>query len=254
MAHPAASRTLASGPVWQYNAGGEGERVFGVVTRRMSAPARIRWSVATRSGFLRLRSGQALAPCWTGPISDRADRGSGDIHIEVPRVEACSASRTKSCRTSGRANRRTCSPRTGLFLKNRRHPGAGGGGAREAAASLRGHGADVERGRPCICRGWASGGAGSLPGGRRPCLNLAQVSKSLLRAAMQQRPEGTRMSARAYDELSWGSLLPEAGADDCGPFVILWAGLAGATRSEGTGGIETAQLAEAIQYRPRRQM
>ena len=31
-----------------------------------------------------------------------------------------------------------------------------------------------------------------------PVADLPQVGKSLLRAVMQQRPEGTRMSARAY--------------------------------------------------------
>ena len=79
---------------------------------------------------------------------------------------------------------------------------------------------------------------------------------------MQQRPEGTRMNARAYNGLPRSSLHPEAGADDHGPFVMLRAGPAGATRSDGTGGIETAHpsaslrtgLAEVIQYRPRRQM
>ena len=75
------------------------------------------------------------------------------------------------------------------------------------------------------------------------------AGKSLLRVAMQQ----LHMSARAYNELSPGSLHPEAGPDGCGPFETLRAGLAGATRSDGTGAIETVPLAEAIQYRPARQ-
>jgi hypothetical protein len=55
------------------------------------------------------------------------------------------------------------------------------------------------------------------------------------------------MSARAYDELSWSSPHPQAGEDDRRPFDKLRAGLAGSET------IEPAPLAEAIQYRPRRQ-
>jgi hypothetical protein len=55
------------------------------------------------------------------------------------------------------------------------------------------------------------------------------------------------MSARAYDELPSSSLHPQAGADNRRPFDKLRAGLARSER------IETTHLAEAIQYRPRRQ-
>jgi hypothetical protein len=55
------------------------------------------------------------------------------------------------------------------------------------------------------------------------------------------------MSARAYDELPSSSLHPQTGADDRRPFDKLRAGLAG------SDAIETTHLAEAIQYRPRRQ-
>jgi magnesium chelatase family protein len=62
---------------------------------------------------------------------------------------------------------------------------------------------------------------------------LDDAGRSLLRAAMQQRPEGTRMSARAYHRIL---KLARTIAD-----------LAGSEN------IQTVHLAEAIQYRPRRQ-
>jgi hypothetical protein len=50
-------------------------------------------------------------------------------------------------------------------------------------------------------------------------LLMVGVGKNLLcspsePAAMQQHAEGTRVSARAYDELLWSSPHPETGADD----------------------------------------
>jgi magnesium chelatase family protein len=76
---------------------------------------------------------------------------------------------------------------------------------------------------------------------RKVC-KLDQAGRALIRAAMQQ----LQMSARAFEELSRSSLHPQAGADDRGSFGRLRTGVAGSER------IETAHLAEAIQYRPRR--
>jgi magnesium chelatase family protein len=60
-------------------------------------------------------------------------------------------------------------------------------------------------------------------------LNLAQVGKSLLRAAMQQ----LQASARAHHRIiKLARTIPDP---------------------VGSEGVETAHLAEAIQYRPRRQ-
>ena len=55
----------------------------------------------------------------SGPLLDRID-----IHIEVPRVEYEKLSDERLGEPSN------------LFLKNRRHPRAGGGGAGEATAAL----------------------------------------------------------------------------------------------------------------------
>ena len=70
-----------------------------------------------------------------GPAADRAALRSDNIHMDVPQVEAGSASRTKSCRMSGWARPRTCSGRTGAIqarvdadLKDRMR-GSGNGSA-----------------------------------------------------------------------------------------------------------------------------
>jgi hypothetical protein len=57
------------------------------------------------------------------------------------------------------------------------------------------------------------------------------AGRSLLRAAMQQRPGGTRVSARGYNELSWSSPHLQASADDCGPFEASGQAWRAATRS-----------------------
>ena len=62
---------------------------------------------------------------------------------------------------------------------------------------------------------------------------LDDAERSLLRAAMQQRPGDTRMSARAYRRIL---KLARTIADLAGSETI-----------------QTVHLAEAIQYRPRRQ-
>lgn len=46
---------------------------------------------------------------------------------------------------------------------------------------------------------------------------LDDAGKSLLKAAMQQRPGGTRMSARGLRGFRGNPSHPEAGADDCRP-------------------------------------
>ena len=67
----------------------------------------------------------------------------------------------------------------------------------------------------------------------RDFCRLDDAGKSLLRAAMQQRPEGTRMSARAYHRILKlaRTIADLAGSDE----------------------IQTVHVAEAIQSRPRRQ-
>ncbi|MBU0703822.1 MAG: ATP-binding protein [Chloroflexi bacterium] len=82
----------------------------------------------------------------SGPLLDRADLRSDDIHIDVPRVEADSVGRTKSCPASGWASRRPC------FRKSRHHPGAGRGGPGAPAAALQGYQAVVQCRRPCMAR------------------------------------------------------------------------------------------------------
>jgi len=64
------------------------------------------------------------------------------------------------------------------------------------------------------------------------------AGRSLLRAAMQQRPGGTRMSARAYHRIL---KLARTIAD---PSALLRTGLAGSER------IETVHVAEPIHLRP----
>ena len=139
----------------------------------------------------------------SGPLLDRAGLRSDDIHIDVPRVEAGSASRTKSSRTTAWASPRTCSVRTGTIQ------------ARVEAARERqrrrfeGHSgllANADK-RACVRTQRRQVRAGKV----REYCQLDEAGRSLLRPAVQQ----LHMSARAYDELPWSSLHPQAGADDC---------------------------------------
>jgi magnesium chelatase family protein len=105
-----------------------------------------------------------------------------EAHVEVPRVEAGSASRTKSGPTSGWASRRTCSSRTGAIQarveaareRQRQRFGAGSGllSKADALANPRVGPAEVRDHCPVD----------------DACARLAQVGRNLLRAAMQQRP------------------------------------------------------------------
>jgi len=85
------------------------------------------------------------AHCWTGPASGRTI------------FTKCRGFNTKSCWITAWASPRPCfGHKTGAIR------------ARVEAARER-QGSALERGRPCACRGWSGGGAGPLPGGRRPC-------------------------------------------------------------------------------------
>jgi magnesium chelatase family protein len=132
----------------------------------------------------------------SGPLLDRID-----IHIEVPRVEY----------------EKLSDERLG-----------------EPSAAIQ---ARVEAARECQRRRFA--GAALLTNAdmgpaevREYCL-VDDAGRSLLRAAMQQRPGGTRMSARAYHRI-----------------LKLARTIADLAVSET---IQAVHLAEAIQYRPRRQ-
>jgi hypothetical protein len=98
---------------------------------------------------------------------------------------------------SGWASHRTCSSRTGVVQ------------ARVEAAR--------ERQRRRFEGTGLLSNADMGPAEVREHCQVDEAGKSLLRAAMQQRPEGTHISARAYLELARSSLHPEAGADDRRP-------------------------------------
>jgi len=128
----------------------------------------------------------------SGPLLDRADPGSDNIHMDVPCVEAAFPSRTKSCRTIAWASPRSCSSRTGAIQ------------ARVEAARER-------QRRRFKGQSGLLANADMGPAEVRDFCQVDDAGASLLRAAMKQ----LHMSARAYDELSWSSPHPEAGADDC---------------------------------------
>jgi predicted ATPase with chaperone activity len=116
-------------------------------------------------------------------------------------VEAGSASRTKSCPTSGWGSRRTCSSRTGAIQarveaareRQRQRFGAGSGllSNADALANPRAGPAEVRDHCP-----------------------VDDAGRTLLRAAMQQRPGGTRMSARGLRGFRGNPSHPQVGADD----------------------------------------
>jgi predicted ATPase with chaperone activity len=109
-----------------------------------------------------------------GPLLDRID-----IRIDVPRVEAGSASRTKSCRTNPWASRRTCSSRTGAIQRRveaarerQRHRFEGNPGLR-ANADKRTC-VEVQRRRKCAPARCASTASLTRPAGTcsaLPCSN-----------------------------------------------------------------------------------
>ena len=132
----------------------------------------------------------------SGPLLDRID-----IHIEVPRVEY----------------EKLSDERLG-----------------EPSAAIR---ARVEAARERQRRRFAGTAlltnADMGPAEVREYCPVDDAGRNLLRAAMQQRPEGTRMSARAYHRIL---KLARTIADLAGSETV-----------------QTVHLAEAIQYRPRRQ-
>jgi hypothetical protein len=97
-------------------------------------------------------------------------------YIEVPRVEY-----------EKRSDDRLGEP-SNLFLKNRRHPGAGGGGERTAAPALWGGQ------RVVVQRGHGAGrGAGPLPGGRRRAEPAAGGDAAAPRGHPHERPGPMRI-------------------------------------------------------------
>jgi magnesium chelatase family protein len=108
----------------------------------------------------------------SGPLLDRADLRSDNIHIEVSRVEAGSASRTRGCRATSWASRR------------RRPVGRRGWRRRE-------------RGPAELDSRWSQGGRSE---GTRLLTNAdtpALAPPTEGSASVKQRPEGTRRSTRA---------------------------------------------------------
>ena len=127
----------------------------------------------------------------------------------------------RSCRTTAWASPRPCSARTGT-IQARVEAGRG-----RQRRRFKGHGgllANADK-RTCVGAQQRQVRAGKV----REYCQLDEAGRSLLRAAMQQ----LHMSARAYHRIL---KLARTIAD-----------LAGSEE------IQTAQLAEAIQYRPRRQ-
>jgi magnesium chelatase family protein len=138
----------------------------------------------------------------SGPLLDRID-----IHIEVPRVEYEKLSDDRLGEPSAAIRERV-----------------------EAAR---------ERQRRRFAGTALLTNADMGPAEVREYCPVDDAGRNLLRAAMQQRPEGTRMSARAY-----------ADSDESDRILKLARTIADLA---GSDKIQTVHLAEAIQYRPRRQ-
>jgi magnesium chelatase family protein len=172
----------------------------------------------------------------SGPLLDRACAAH-----RLTSTSRCPGSNTRSCRTSGWASRRP-------VQQEQARSGRGPGGARPATRARQ---AARFAGTRMLANADAPWKTGVRPGEVRDLCRLDDAAKSLPSspsepAAMQQRPGGTRMSARAYHRILKlaRAMARKAGLDLAGSDEIQTAHPSPLLR---TG------LAEAIQYRPRRQ-